>query len=81
MLGNVMNWCQDEYKRNLGGKEIKVLEDIEDSLDIGLQNRRVLRGGSFQNLLWSTRTAARAAYVPSVRHENIGFRPARTIAP
>ena len=47
---------------------------------INSTDSRVLRGGSFLHASY-VRSAYRDNYVPSVRVDNVGFRPARTLPP
>jgi formylglycine-generating enzyme required for sulfatase activity len=78
--GNVWNWCQGEYRDDYAvSKGGKALEDEEDSLQIVSTNTRVLRGGSFGDRASVVRCALRGGGVPTLRDDDVGFRPARTL--
>jgi serine/threonine protein kinase/formylglycine-generating enzyme required for sulfatase activity len=81
MHGNVYNWCQERHRSYEAAKPGKVIEDIEDVLNIISTDGRVLRGGSFINPASGVRSAFRARDVPANRGYVFGFRPARTFAP
>jgi formylglycine-generating enzyme required for sulfatase activity len=78
MLGNALEWCQESVRYYPRGAKGRPSEDIEDEEDIKDKNYRVLRGGSFVSLAVNVRSAPRFRYVPPIRLENVGFRPART---
>jgi formylglycine-generating enzyme required for sulfatase activity len=59
MLGNVWEWCADEYKPNAGG---------------GALAERVVRGGSWSGDAWGVRAACRRRRGPGDRVGNLGFR-------
>jgi serine/threonine protein kinase/formylglycine-generating enzyme required for sulfatase activity/tetratricopeptide (TPR) repeat protein len=78
MLGNGLEWTQDElynyYPVNLF-REDKLSEDREHReprLD------RILRGGSFATAPFGARSAARFNSPPMLQGHSFGFRPART---
>jgi serine/threonine protein kinase/formylglycine-generating enzyme required for sulfatase activity len=77
--GNMLTWCQEGYKAYPQGKE--TTDDEEDGLMIVGTLGRPLRGGSFLHSAVYTRSAFRDSYVPSLRVDNIGVRPARTLPP
>ncbi len=81
MLGNALEWCQDVIGYFEPGKDGNPSEDIEDKREITDKLNRVLRGGSFNHPAWLVRCALRLSYAPSLRFVNVGFRPARTVAP
>jgi formylglycine-generating enzyme required for sulfatase activity len=82
MHGNVWNWCQENFKGDYAvSKGSTALEDGEDSLQIVSTNSPVLRGGSFGNQALYVRSAYRIRNVPSLRTNDVGFRPARTFTP
>jgi formylglycine-generating enzyme required for sulfatase activity len=82
MLGNVFNWCQENYKEDYSIRAgVEIAEDKEDSLQIVPTNNRVKHGNSFFSGTWSARSANRHWNVPSYRDVNTGFRPARTVTP
>ncbi len=67
MIGNVWEWCVDRV--DWTGREI-VRNPTEGS-------RRVLRGGSWNDLARICRSASRLANAPGARNSSIGFRLAR----
>jgi formylglycine-generating enzyme required for sulfatase activity len=70
MQGNAWEWAQDGYgESNADNKDIEVVKD---------KDRRVLRGGSFDDPASLVRCADRLRYVPTVRYGFVGLRPART---
>jgi eukaryotic-like serine/threonine-protein kinase len=77
--GNVMPWCQEEFKNYPQGQRDKPEEDKESSLIINIQDSRVLRGGSFYNHAVNVRSAYRTGTVPAHRNTFVGFRAARTL--
>lgn len=70
MHGNVDEWCQDHYHNNYEG----VPSDGSAWVDRGENDRRVLRGGSWNILPWFCRSASRNTYTPDYRPYFIGFR-------
>src|SRR5262249_9204449 len=81
MLGNAVEWCHGLpyfYKAGAGGQAIEDIEDKEDIKYIKDDNRRLLRGGSFDYLAAIVRSANRTWVPPGFRYNYIGFRPART---
>jgi formylglycine-generating enzyme required for sulfatase activity len=80
MQGNVANWCQDRHKP-YPAEQDKLIDDIEDTLNIISTDNRVLRGGSFLYAALTVRSADRMRVLPSYWSYTVGFRPARTIAP
>jgi formylglycine-generating enzyme required for sulfatase activity len=77
--GNMLTWCQESYKEYPQGKE--AADDKEDGLAIVSTEGRLLRGGSFLHSAVYVRSAFRDSYGPSLRVDNVGVRPARTIIP
>jgi formylglycine-generating enzyme required for sulfatase activity len=77
--GNMLTWCQESYKAYPQGKE--ATDDKEDGLVIVGTVGRLLRGGSFLHSAVYVRSAFRDTYVPSLRVDNVGVRPARTLPP
>ena len=73
MHGNVWEWCDDIYDAksysNRSGTTVDPLQTSES---------RVLRGGSWNNDPWNTRSAHRFWFTPDDRSINIGFRISRT---
>jgi serine/threonine protein kinase/formylglycine-generating enzyme required for sulfatase activity len=76
MLGNALEWCQEELAYYRRGHPWT--EDTEDKRDIDSRSGRVLRGASFVNLAVFVRSANRGKFAPSIRFYFVGFRPART---
>jgi formylglycine-generating enzyme required for sulfatase activity len=75
MLGNAMEWCQEQildYRLTHAWSDDK--EDLES---INTASSRVLRGGSFRNRAVYVRSASRSRFVPSL-NDDVCFRPART---
>ena len=72
MGGNVWEWCQDDYG-------IYAAEAQQDPLGkkIGsIGSFRILRGGSWGEMLWSMRSAYRSNGTPDYRSSDAGFRVA-----
>jgi formylglycine-generating enzyme required for sulfatase activity len=78
ILGNAMEWCQERAALNSPEPGGGPSEDKEDNGDIKDDLVRVLRGGSFANLVVGVRSAYRSWYRPTLRNYVVGFRPART---
>jgi formylglycine-generating enzyme required for sulfatase activity len=73
--GNVWEWCEDTWHADYNGAPADgsawILGNTESS--------RVVRGGSWGNLPWLLRAAARGWYASE--YNRIGFRVARTLNP
>jgi formylglycine-generating enzyme required for sulfatase activity len=80
LLGNALEWTQSLYKE-YGKAEGGMIDDKEDKTDINNHDFRVLRGGSFSVQASAVRSASLYRGVPTLRRNNVGFRPARTFAP
>ena len=78
MLGNVYEWCQEQYYRYPEGEGNTTTDDINILLSINEQYRRLLRGGTFDDIPAYVRSAYRNRYAPSYRYFDDGFRPSRT---
>jgi formylglycine-generating enzyme required for sulfatase activity len=77
-LGNEFEWCHDSANAPRPSKK-GVRSDIIISSEYANENSpRILRGGSFLSQPVFIRAAGRARYAPSLRNNNLGFRPART---
>lgn len=72
MLGNVAEWCQDNYDPEFGDNR-----DV-DPWGPSEGTRRVYRGGSWEDDVEAIRAAARDGLPPDNR-EYVGFRPVRTV--
>jgi len=77
--GNVHTWCQESYRAypTVAG----VADDQEDTLAILNAKSRVLRGSSFDSQPPTVRSSYRTFSVPTLRLDDFGFRPARTLTP
>jgi serine/threonine protein kinase/formylglycine-generating enzyme required for sulfatase activity len=78
MLGNAVEWCHDraeKYTENPDGRS------VEDDRIVDHDARRVQRGGSFYHDAGVVRCAMRFRFPPGNIGSELGFRPARTIAP
>jgi len=75
MHGNVGEWCEENWFPNYQGAP------NDGSVRLGGDpSRRVLRGGSWRDGNFETlRSAARGSSEPDRRHNDIGFRVARTL--
>ena len=67
MLGNVYEWCHEQYYRYPEGEGNTTTDDINILLSIKEQNPRILRGGTFGNQPAYVRSAYRDRYAPSFR--------------
>jgi formylglycine-generating enzyme required for sulfatase activity len=76
MLGNALEFCQDEYM-----PLYQVGADKADISPVASKSARALRGGSFFFLAPYVRSASRFKAAPTSRNEYFGFRPAMTIVP
>ncbi len=82
MLGNEYEWCHDLYRsyRDLGGESFPTLVmDVGDTEPANHNQRRSIRGGSFDYSARHSRSAYRTNDTLDMRISNNGFRPARTI--
>ena len=68
MHGNVMEWCLDWWKGDLGSSA------VTDPKGPNSGSRRVLRGGCWNGIARICRSACRDYYAPSSSYYNIGFR-------
>ncbi len=78
MLGNVWEWCQDEYLMSGTGRNSHVARQTNIITVVNEQSPRLLRGGSFDYRAALVRSANRVGYSPAYRFTDHGFRPART---
>ena len=70
MHGNVYEWCEDwygDYPR----------EKVVNPRGPDAGKTRVLRGGSWNDSAWGTRSAFRFHYEPGYRDDSLGFRLVR----
>ena len=78
MLGNVHEWCHEQYYDYPEGEDNTTTYDMNILLSIREQNPRLLRGGSFFYRPVFARSAYRWRNAPSNRSSDNGFRPSRT---
>jgi formylglycine-generating enzyme required for sulfatase activity len=78
LLGNVYEWCQDQYRSYVPDEGNAGDDDIGIDLFVADKNLRLLRGGSFTSPAVSVRAAYRLKFLPSSRNPWHGFRVART---
>jgi len=68
MAGNVWEWCSSKWLESYRGYEKKVDDTLEG------YERRVLRGGSFDENCQFLRCVVRDRYNPDFRYWGYGFR-------
>ena len=78
MLGNVYEWCQEQYYGYPKGEDNTTTDDINILLSTNEKKPRLLRGGSFSYHPAVVRSAYRGGNAPSYRLTDDGFRPSRT---
>jgi formylglycine-generating enzyme required for sulfatase activity len=71
--GNVWEWCEDCWNDSYNGAP-----GDGSAWSAGNCSQRVLRGGSWGNIPWHLRAAARVRYDSELRRYAAGFRVART---
>ena len=77
MLGNVYEWCQEQYYRYPEGEGNTTTDNMNMLLSIN-EYPRLLRGGTFGYQPAYVRSAYRPWDAPSNRNTSYGFRPSRT---
>lgn len=77
MHGNVAEWCLGEYHASYEGAPA----DGRPWLTAGDTDRRILRGGSWDDLAVDCRSANRYSYPRDGRRPTIGFRLAMSLTP
>lgn len=75
MLGNVTEWCHDDYSAYQTGRDLPT-DDICREVSDGM---RVVRGGSFKYAPDQVLSAARAQLLRNEKRTELGFRVARTL--
>jgi formylglycine-generating enzyme required for sulfatase activity len=68
MHGNVWEWCEDDWQENY------IIAPLNGSASISQSTRKVLRGGSWDNLPENCRSASRYCYVAGFDLSDLGFR-------
>jgi serine/threonine protein kinase/formylglycine-generating enzyme required for sulfatase activity len=79
MLGNLYEWCQDQYGQYPIGGGAQYIDDINISHHITDKDNRPIRGGTFAGQAVIIRAAYRTVLAPASRITRGGFRPARTL--
>lgn len=77
MQGNAFEWVYDVFTDYVSGST-DADADMPTTTAVSDSTRRVLRGGSFLNLLSGVRAAQRSTSLPSSRYNTNGFRPSKT---
>ena len=75
MIGNVWEWCEDEWHDSHEGASVNGLPRSLSKKDG--ETVRVIRGGSWLCNAGDCRAAYRYWNAPDVRNDDLGFRPAR----
>jgi formylglycine-generating enzyme required for sulfatase activity len=70
MHGNVYEWCQDWHGNY---PSVRVVDPVGHAE----RKRRVMRGGSWEDIATDLRCAYRHQGLPHARYESMGFRVAR----
>jgi formylglycine-generating enzyme required for sulfatase activity len=81
MHGNAWEWTQGIYKEVGKSDGGMIRDDKEESEDRKNEERRVLRGGSFDNNASLVRSSYRLKFFFLGYRSVFGFRPARTFPP
>lgn len=71
MHGNVWEWCEDVWQRNLG-KDAVI--DPQGRADSESEAGRVIRGGAWVLGGWNCRSAYRNGHEPAIRNGHLGLR-------
>ncbi len=71
MHGNVLEWCEDDFHSDYKGAPDDGSAWIESDRE---STNRLLRGGSWDNIPVSCRSAFRNNYTRDTRHSSVGFR-------
>jgi formylglycine-generating enzyme required for sulfatase activity/uncharacterized caspase-like protein len=71
MHGNVWEWCQDTWHENYNGAPTDGSAWVDENTN---QSRRIIRGGSWDDIPRLCRSASRDYYFPAYDDDDIGFR-------
>ncbi|NMG60159.1 formylglycine-generating enzyme family protein [Geitlerinema sp. P-1104] len=71
MHGNVWEWCQDDWHNNYESRSEDVYAWLDES---STNNRKVLRGGSWNNSPRNCRSVVRYGDITDIRPRNFSFR-------
>jgi len=74
MHGNVSEWVQDCYDKTYKDAPSNIHAEVTENCSF-----RVLRGGAWEDVPWSLRSAMRTRIMPNAKHYSIGFRIAKTL--
>jgi formylglycine-generating enzyme required for sulfatase activity len=78
MLGNQIEWCQEQSSLYRPGADEVITDDIRQQSTVNASTHRLLKGGSFDSPPVVVRAALRTAGLPALRYSRYGLRPART---
>jgi len=73
MHGNVWEWCQDWFGKHYYQNSPTIDPSGPDSGE-----KRLMRGGSWNEVLMNARSAVREFNTPDVKYDDVGFRVVRT---
>lgn len=74
MYGNVSEWVEDCYEETYKGAPINGHANVSKDCSF-----RILRGGAWEDIAWSLRSAIRSRVMPEYGHFSFGFRIAKTL--
>jgi formylglycine-generating enzyme required for sulfatase activity len=77
VLGNVAEWCHNAYESYPANDALQVTLDTDTGRFIDRSVPRVVRGGSFLDVVGNARPAVRSRLLPDQRSPVTGFRVAR----
>lgn len=82
MLGNVWEWCSSRWGRNWQKLTYPYPYRSDDGReDLNGSYARIIRGGSYYDLISEAHPAVRGRFLPGSRASNIGFRLVQGLAP